>query len=470
MIVKNSNWTGNPFYDLYVSEIEDGQLKKPKQFDKGLNGKMHDGPASFSNDGTYMAFTKNNYKDKTKDKVVELQIHFSSFVDGKWSKPEAFILNNPEYSVGHPCLTSDGKTMYFTSDMPGGYGGADIYRTTKGEGGAWSKPENMGDKVNTEGDEMFPFFQENNNTLFFASNGRFGLGGLDVFICEMQGSAAGRVYNAGAPLNTQSDDYAVIVNNKMSTGYFSSNRNGGSGSEDLYAFDLLKAIEIQKEIKGIAKDKDENLIPATFVTLLDDKGNVLDTLTTKSDGAFTFLVDSDKNYKLNGKKEKYSEGNNTANTFSKTAIVTADLILLLKKEEVVAQKIIVGADLGKILEFNPDKIYFDFGKYDIRADAEIDLAKIIQVMNENPNMVVELGSHADCRSTKGFNQILSDNRAKASADYVKKRITKPGRIYGKGFGETKLVNGCPCEGDAVSDCSEEEHQNNRRTEFIIVKK
>ncbi len=243
MIVKKYNWTGKPFLDMYISEVEEGQLKNPKIFDKSLNSKMHDGPASFSNNSTYMAFTRNNHDTKRKDKVVNLQICFSSYKDGKWSKPEPFILNNKEYSVGQPCLTSDGKTMYFTSDMPGGYGGADIYRITKDEKGIWGKPENLGDKINTEGDEMFPFFEENNGIMFFASNGRFGLGGLDIFISEINGSEIGNVYNAGSPLNTQYDDFALIVNTEMNKGYFSSNRS--AGGDDIYSVDLLKGLDIK---------------------------------------------------------------------------------------------------------------------------------------------------------------------------------------------------------------------------------
>ncbi len=240
MFPKKYNWTGKPFFDMYIAEEENGQLKPSESFDKKLNGKLHDGPASFSNDGNYMAFTRNNYDDKTQDKIVELQIWFTNYNDEKWSKPEAFIFNNSEYSVGQPCLTSDGKTMYFTSDMQGGYGGADIYKTTKDVNGQWGKPENLGDKINTEGDEMFPFFEEKNKVMLFTSNGRFGLGGLDIFICEMNGSEFGHVYNAGYPLNTQYDDFAAIVNDSMSKGYFSSNRIGGSGGDDIYSFDLLK--------------------------------------------------------------------------------------------------------------------------------------------------------------------------------------------------------------------------------------
>jgi outer membrane protein OmpA-like peptidoglycan-associated protein len=233
--VRKYTWTRKPFWDMYISEVDGGQLKTPEIFDKSLNGKMHDGPSSFSNDGTFMAFTRNNYHDKSKDRVVELQIWFSSYKDGKWSKPEPFILNNKEYSVGHPCMTSDGNTMYFTSDMPGGYGKADIYRVTKDEKGEWVKPENLGDKINTEGDEMFPFIEENKKELFFASNGRFGLGGLDIFSCAINGTGFGRVYNAGFPLNTQYNDYAVIVNYKMGKGYFTSDRPSGSGGDDIYS-------------------------------------------------------------------------------------------------------------------------------------------------------------------------------------------------------------------------------------------
>src|SRR6185437_874863 len=199
-----------------------------------------------------------NYELKKKDRVVNLEIYFRNYKDGKWSKPEAFILNNKDYSVGQPCLTADGSTMYFTSNMPGGYGGTDIYRIKKDEKGTWGTPENMGNKLNTEGNEMFPFFEENNGVLFFASDGRFGLGGLDIFICLINDTKVGTVYNAGSPLNTQYDDFALITDDKFKTGYFSSNRSGGSGDDDIYAVDILKGLNIGKQIKGFAKDKEGN--------------------------------------------------------------------------------------------------------------------------------------------------------------------------------------------------------------------
>jgi len=242
MVLRKYNWNKKPFWDMYVSEVDNEQLSAPKNFDKKLNGKWHDGPACFSNDGNYMAFTRNHYKDISKDKVVELQIYFSNYLDGTWSEPQPFIFNNENYSVGQPFLTSDGNTMYFTSDMPGGFGGADIYRTTRSGQGEWGKPENLGNTINTEGDEMYPFLEENKKILFFSSNGRFGLGGLDIFYCSMNGTGFGHVFNAGYPLNTEYDDFAAIINDTK--GYFTSNRSGGSAGDDIYSFNLLKELYI----------------------------------------------------------------------------------------------------------------------------------------------------------------------------------------------------------------------------------
>ncbi len=463
---KKYNLNGKPFLDMYVSEIENGQLKAPEKFGKNLNGKLHDGPASFNKDGTYMAFTRNNYDLKRKERVNKVQICFSTLKDGEWTAPEPFALNNKDYSVGHPCLTANGNTMYFTSDMPGGFGGADIYRISKDEKGAWGKAENLGDKINTEGDELYPFYEEKNGVLFFSSNGRFGLGGLDIFSCAVNGSKFGTVRNAGAPLNTSSDDFALIVDENLKTGYFSSNRNGGNGADDIYSVDLLK-LDIGKKIEGFAKDNKGSVIPQTAIVLFDNRGQAIDSLTTKGDGAYTFLADSDKYYKLTGKKENYNDGETAVTTFGKEYIIKAD-VTLLQKEEPIAEKIKVGADLGKILALNA--IYFDYKKFNIRPDAAIELDQIVKVMNEYPEMVVQLSAHTDCRASKAFNQKLSEKRAATTAGYVKKRITKPSRIYGKGYGETQLVSGCACEGKVVSNCSDEEFQKDRRSEFIIIKK
>ena len=473
MIKRTSNWNGKPYLDMYSSEIKDNQLTKPEIFDKALDGKLHDGPASFNSEGTYVAFTRNHYHDKSIDKMVELQIYFSSYVDGKWSTPTAFSYNNENYSVGHPCLSADGKALYFTSNMPGGFGGADLYRTTRNDNGEWNKPENLGNKINTEGDETFPFVDEKNKKLFFSSNGRFGLGGLDVFISSINGSVFSNVYNAGSPLNTRFDDFSVIMDPKTNKGYLSSNRENGKGDDDIYGVEFLKNNEPIKTLKGIAKDLDGNAVSNSHVLLLDEKGQLIDSLITTSNAAYTFSVVTNKQYKLVGKHESYTNGESDANTLGKELVVVFDLILLKQVKETKTEEkepVIIkeGTDLGKTAKFKT--IYFDLDKYAIRADAETELKKMITIMNDNPNMVIELRAHTDCRETKYYNQVLSDKRAQASVDYIRKGITKPERITGKGFGKSQLINNCACDGDVVSLCSEAEHQKNRRTEFIVIKK
>lgn len=469
MIVKKYNWTGKAFGDIFVADVDGSQLKDPENFGKKLNGKMHDGPACFSRNNTYLAFTRNNYETERKDRVINLEICFSTLVDGKWSDPEPFYLNNIDYSVGHPSLSADGNTMYFSSNMSGGYGGADIYKVSRNSQGDWTAAQNMGSDINTEGDEMFPFFEEKNGILFFASNGRFGLGGLDIFVCPMNGELPGAVVNAGAPMNTTSDDFALIVDSSLDKGYLSSNRAGGKNGDDIYSVDILDGFDIGKKIKGIAKDKNGKFIPAAFITLYDDKNNVLDTVTTKGDGAYEFLAEKDKSMKLTGQKDAYTDGTSPVSTSGKAYIVTVDVVLLDEEKEVTIVKAApIGTDLGVLLVLNA--IYFDLNQSDIRPDAETELLKIVKTMNANPTMVVEISSYADCRESDAYNQSLSNRRAQASVDFIKARITKPERISGKGYGESNLVNDCACDGAEISACSEAQHQKNRRTEFRIVKK
>lgn len=466
MIKRTYNLNGMPFLDMYVSEVEKGQLKNPHNFDNGMNFKLHDGPVSFNKEGTFMAFTRNHKRDESKDNVVELQIFFSQLTDGKWSGAFPFAQNNEGYNLGHPSLSADGKTMYFTSDMPGGFGGTDLYRTNQSEAGQWTKAENLGNQINTEGDEMFPFMEDSTHTLFFSSNGRFGLGGQDIFMAKMNNKGFDQVHNAGAPLNTQFDDFAAIADGKTNTGYFSSNRAGESNDVDIYTVEFLNGLDEQKRIEGLALDKNGIAIPKTFISLLDDKGNRIDTLTTKEDASYAFVVNNDKNYKLIGKKENYSDGENTFNTFGDVLTLNANVLLLTKKE-IITKKNETETDLGKIVELK--NLYFDLDKYNLRPDAVVELDKVVKIMNEHPNLVLEIRSYTDCRESITYNLKLSEKRAKTSAWYIKARVTHPDRITSKGFGESELTNNCSCAGDVISDCSEEEHQKNRRSEFVIVK-
>lgn len=539
-IVRKYNWDKFPFLNLYQFEVNDGEVSEPYYFDKKFNKKWHEGTASFSNEGTFVAFTRDNYKNKSSDGVVKLQIFFSSYDGKRWSTPEPFKLNNPEYSVGHPSLTEDGKTLYFASDMRGGYGGVDIYRIRRDAKGNWGTAENLGPKVNTEGNEMFPFYEEKSKTLFYASNGLNGLGGLDVYYSRNRNEIFSEPKNLGAPINSPYDDFTFIIDKNLKKGYFASNREGGAGDDDIYSFLVKRSIFGSKKIIGVAKDRKGRILPETEVSLYDNAGKVLGTVKTLADGAYEFEAEADKLYTLNGVKPKYTDGKNTADTHTKADVIVADVVLnnMYKKligtakdktgeilaetavkltekggavigtitttqdgkyafdiladkyyalvgkkanyldgknsadshgpEDVIVADVVL-QDLKKDRLIHVDPIYFDLDKSFIRPDAALVLDKIVEIMNEYPTMEIELGSHTDCRSSAAYNMKLSTARAKSSADYIKKRITRPERIYGKGYGESKLLNNCPCEGKVKSTCTEAEHQLNRRTEFKIIK-
>ncbi len=546
------NWNELPFLDLYVADIDGSQLTNVSSFKKTFNKKYHEGPASYNKESNYTAFTRNNYTGKSKEGIIKLQIFTSEKEGEKWKKPDPMHFNSSEYSVGHPALTADGKSMYFASDMPGGFGKVDIYIVHMNENGEWGKPENLGKKINTEGNEMFPFIHEE-GILFYASDGLPGLGGLDIFFTMIKESGFSKPKNLGVPVNSNFDDFALIVDLKMRKGYFSSNRNAGKGDDDIYSFRLLKPISSDVIIKGTTKDENGDLLANTEVSIYDIDAEIVKMISSDEAGTYEFIVAPDQQYKIIASKPKYitdiedvklnkddeiiekdlileqlpdftllcdvnDEDNNIPVSGAKVSVVdnkadvsdtlntydsgeflvklddyklndSIDFTFTLEKEgyasktvnyigllnrageykiDIKMQKIEIGEDLGKILEINP--IYFNFDKSGIRADAALELNKIVKIMNQYPNMVIELSSHTDCRGSGIYNLKLSDRRAKASAHYIKIRITKPTRIYGEGFGEQKLINKCPCESNNKSDCSEKEHQQNRRTEFKIVRK
>jgi len=448
--------------------------------------------------------------------IQNLQL-FRATVDslGNWNDEEVLPFNSKEYSVGHPTISADGKTLYFVSDMPGGFGGADLYKAAINGDGTFGKAENLGTEFNTEGQEMFPWIN-GIGELFFASNGHIGLGGLDVFVMTINKNGAfDKLQNVGKPVNSQHDDFAFTMNKDNITGYFSSNRTDGKGDDDIYSYLLTKPFQKQLIVEGIVKDETTGaILSLATVKLINALGEVIAIVISDSTGAFQFEVEPDEDYTISASNvDRYNENQRSVSTKNLDPEITeinGDVALLKipdlslyclvtdansalplegvkitvtsndTKNEIInllinvhetldltMDKIDLGLDLASILDINP--IYFDLGKYAIRPDAALELNKIVTVMNENPAMEIELGSHTDCRGSIASNEKLSDNRAKASANYIKERITNPERINGKGYGETQLKVDCPCEGTVKSTCSEDEHQKNRRTEFVIIK-
>ncbi|MEY4288845.1 MAG: hypothetical protein RLZZ30_933 [Bacteroidota bacterium] len=550
-------WAGDDqnFLELYYSQTGDsGNLTNPIRLAQPINSSLHDGPLCFSSNGNIVYFTSNNRsKEKTgTDGIQNLKIYIADVIESEWKNMREFQYNSTNYSCGHPSLSPDGKFIYFSSDMPGGIGGADIYRCSIEVNGKFGAPENLGMNVNTSGQEVFPWIG-NDNKLYFASDGRPGLGGLDIFVSPFNGSIAAK--NLGQPVNSMADDFAITFLPEGKFGYMASNRNG---SDDIYSIEIITPIQFLIPIKGKTMDAQSNkLLENSLIELKDASGKVIATTRSDANGEYQFEVTPKANYSLVVANDKYKQTSQTVQVtenatqiqkdfmlsrlpnfgidilicdkISKKAIEgvkvkikdsakntvliddttpvsgeleaamknckigeTFTLLIELNAEGYLAKKLTftgkfesesilklheqldvsmqainIGGDLAKTLGIKP--IYFDLGKFNIRKDASVELDKIVKVMNENPTMVIELGSHTDCRGTIISNETLSQNRATSSANYIKKRITNPERIYGKGYGETKLLNDCECEGTKKSTCSEAEHQLNRRTEFIIIK-
>lgn len=554
------SWNGENYLDFFIANNLTSKVSVASNIKK-LNSDYHEGPLCFNNDESLVYFTRNNLsRGKAKrdsNGIQNLKIIIANITkDGSFTNFRELAINSRYYSVGHPTISPDGKLLYFVSDMPGGFGGTDIYKAAILTDGNIGNPENLGAKVNTNGNESFPFVSANNQ-LFFSSNGHIGLGGLDVFVADISNlGVVSAIQHGGKLLNSSRDDFGFVLNKELTNGYFSSNRDGGAGSDDIYQFQITKPFVFKTLINGVVADKNNGKpVPFALVKIYDENNNLIASTTTDENGNYSFVLPPNSSYKMsvnsNGfesnqtiidestdlnafnielskpqvlgisclvndiKTNKPIEGvqivvkdknsNKTLSTISTDYngvvqspldqlkigdIVIVEIIVSkqgyltkrMTKEVVFSQngfvdlsqdvnldisKLAVGMNLSSVIDINP--IFFDYGSYDIRKDAAVELNKIVALMNDNPTLVIELGSHTDCRGPIAANMKLSNNRAIASANYIKSRISNANRIMGKGYGESKLKNGCACEGVVKPTCSEKEHQNNRRTEFVITK-
>lgn len=324
-------WNRNelPFLDVYVADRGvDNNLEYPLLFKGVINKKYHEGPVAFNAAGDKMIFTRNNYNGKSTNGIVGLQLFSSDYKEGKWSDPIGLPFNNNEYSVGHATISSDGEWLYFASNMPGGFGGVDLYKAKMNSDGTYGEALNLGPKINTEGDEMFPFIHASKKLLFYASNGKIGLGGLDIFLAQFKEDlTVGKVINVGAPINSNADDFTFIIGADQTEGYFSSNRAGGKGSDDLYRFTLLKPFSFDKQIRGFARDKTGNILAGTKITLFDLITGEQESVFAEADGSYAFLVEADKTFNLRGAKATYFDGINLADTHVEREVVNVDVVL-----------------------------------------------------------------------------------------------------------------------------------------------
>lgn len=453
---KIHNWTKQNFTDLYIAtKNSDGSFSAVENFSKEINTKFNESSPIFTKDGKTMYFTRNNFnngkKGKDEQKTMLLKIYKATFQNGNWTNVTELPFNNDNYQVAHPALSPNEKTLYFASDMPGGLGGSDLYKVSINDDGTFGNPENLGNVINTPGRESFPFVGPD-NTLYFASDGHLGLGGLDVFETKNINNTYSEPVNLGRPINSSMDDFGFIINDK-NVGYLSSNREGGNGFDDIYTFTICS-----QKIHGIITDlKTKETLPNAKVELYDEQMKKLFEVLSDDEGYYSFEAECNYKYTIRVSKEEYESNEKMVTTAKETGETKVDIAL-----ERTVFPIDQGTDLAKI--FDISMIYFDLDKWNIRPDAAKDLQKIIEVMQQYPNMTVDIRSHTDSRQTHKYNELLSERRAKSTLDFMVKNGIERKRLTAKGYGETQLVNDCS---DGVP-CSEEEHQKNRRSEFIIV--
>jgi outer membrane protein OmpA-like peptidoglycan-associated protein len=461
-------WTGNNYLRLYCSEPTIGGdltsgFPPPVLGPDALNQGWHDGPVCFNKSFTEIFINRTIlYHDKGKKEHGNFRTHllkiYTAVRNGEqWSKPEPFFLNSDDYSVGHPALSPDGRTLFFVSDMPGGFGGTDLYMCTM-EGGKWGNPVNLGAIINTFGNEMFPYIAENGD-LYFASDGLPGFGGLDVFVSRKINGQWTRPENLGLPINSSCDDFAMILGRDGVSGLFSSNRPGGMGSDDIYSFRKIR-VNPKPEIpvasvSGYVKDRTtKEPIPAATVFLAEEGTGKVLVLKTNTKGYFKTPVRKGKSYTIKAIQTKYTEDCYpfAFDSLNKQNDLSIPRDLLLEKLEVNRA-------------YRLDNIYYDFDKWNIRNDAQPALDYLVNIMRENP-VTIELGSHTDCRGSVEYNKELSQKRAESAVRYIANRGIGFNRIVAKGYGKSQLLNKCNCEAGVT--CTKAEHQLNRRTEFKIL--
>lgn len=465
LTTRRYKWDNQPYLDLYVGQVneESTDIKNVIKFSKELNTKYHEAGVTFSPDNNTMYFTRNNYGKKLKRDskgINHLKIYHSKKVDGEWTEATELPFNSDEYSTGHPALSKDGKKLYFVSDMPGSIGDTDIFVVDIMEDGGFSSPKNLGPEINTEQKEMFPFI--NDEKLYFSSNGHTGLGGLDIYEAILdEENGFSKVKNLGKPINSNKDDFSYIVNEETQKGFFASNREGGKGYDDIYSFKRLLVEEVKENknsIAGIATDLvTGELMPGALVELFDENNIKIAEVIAGEDGSFIFNdLDPNKVYTLKTSNGTYFMNEQQVTT-GENETVNVEVAMKKLKEMIAVE--------DGIRKLKTEIIYFDFDKSYIRQDASKELDKLVEVMTEYPNMVIKIESHTDARGVAAYNDYLSDNRAKATRKYIISQGIDASRIESAiGYGEQQLLNGC----GVLSNCSEEQHQLNRRSEFIIV--
>lgn len=517
-------WNDELYLDLLQIPLKNKMIKDSSSvsFSKELNTAVHEANAVFTKDGNTVYFTRNNSKKgrHTANKFSILQIFKAELKVGKWTNIKALPFSSDTYSVEHPALSYDEKTLYFASDMPGSLGSFDIYSVAI-VGDSYGAPKNLGSKINTKRKEQFPFVSKDNK-FYFSSDGHIGFGAMDVFVATIQDGTFSEPLNVGLPVNSAFDDFSFWLNPDLGEGYFASNRPGGKGSDDIYEFKETKALIVEdckQYIAGTIIDVDTKQPLDSAVVVLFSKDKIaLEKVYTKADGQFNFEVTCEtafsveaskkgftteiKNIQTNGIRLKKNDASLALKSFEVIEKEKAEVIALqkekeaaialrkkrdaearaekekrddiaaeekaienekAKKKEKIATIIASEKDVVKVkdqLVIKTDPIYFDYNLWYIRKESKTILNRVVELMKKYPEMVVEIGAHTDSRGTDKYNKNLSGNRAQSTGEYIISQGIQENRIIAKGYGASVPIVNC-------SSCTEEEHELNRRSEFVI---
>lgn len=439
-----------PFLDIFKAVYnQEGRVEAPTEVAE-LNTKWHDGPVSITADGNTIYFSRESFDIKSFDKdkknhlkMGQVNLFKATKIDGTWTNIIPLPFNSKNYSTSNPSISKDGKTLYFSSNMPGGKGGNDIWKVKVNANGSYGKAENMGDAINTKAGEQFPFITDD-NILYFASNGKPGLGGLDVFSIDVNSKLSSKAMNLGKPVNSEKDDFSFSFNNQYAVGFFASNR---SGNDDIYVAQPVCSVENTTIVSNSNTGK---VLENATVTILDTNKKVIETKNSTLNGEVISNLDCNKSYTIKVVKDGFESG-------------------IFETPLSKGSKTLLNASLRPITEIiSPteivlNEINFEFDKSNINQEASFELDKLVQAMKNNEKLIIVVKSHTDNRGNDAYNRILSDKRAKSTVQYVVSKGIKVERISGTGYGESEPKVYCQ------EKCTDAQNAQNRRSEFLIVK-
>lgn len=476
---KNYNWTKQPYLDLYAVKLDDSNRPDSiaKPFSDELNSDLHESNVAISKDGKFIYFTRNNSSNggrrKSDDnKVTHMGIYRAEMVNGKWTNIQPLSFNSSEYGVMHPALNKENDRLYFASDMPGSVGSFDIYYADVDAAGNVGAPTNLGPVVNTKNREVFPFMS-NNNKLYFASDGHIGFGLLDVFMSELKKNSFTKPFNVGLPVNTNSDDFGFVIDENKKIGFFSSNRPGGKGDDDIYGFLQTAPLkEFEYWVQGAIVDtENDGPVNQAVVQVLDEKGNVVSESKVGQDGKFILEVDKPGNYKVVVKHPNFldieksitiKDNGKPKNELNFKMDVIPESCLGDLISDKGDPKVVIN---NGVLMFEFEDILFDFDSAAIKEESKVHLNKLVAKLKQFPHVNVEIGSHTDSRGSDEYNLRLSEQRAASTKAYLVSRGINERRLLSVGYGETRPRYDC-----SDHQCTDAEYQINRRVEFVVLVK